>query len=59
MNVINEIIKESAIGQTSVIYRRFILLLFATIVSALLAMLFLLLLHGSNTTIRFGYLYAI
>lgn len=59
MDVINEIIRDSAIGDASRLYKSLVLLIFATIVFILAAMLVLLLVNGSQTNINFGYLYAI
>lgn len=59
MELINEIIRDSAIGDASRLYKSLVLLLFATIVFILMAMLVLLLVNGSQTTISFGYLYTI
>lgn len=59
MEVINKIISDSAIGRTSILYKSLVLLLFSTIVSALVAMFILLLINGTQSPIRFGYLYAI
>lgn len=59
MDVINKIIRDSAIGNTSTLYKSLVILLFATIVAALLVMLVLLFLNGTHTSISFGYLYTI
>ncbi|MGB5434808.1 MAG: hypothetical protein WBM98_02875 [Maribacter sp.] len=55
MDVINEIIQNSAAGQLSKGYKSLVLLLFSTIVSILLTMLVILLVYGPYMTIRFGY----
>ncbi|WP_281543248.1 hypothetical protein [Maribacter aestuarii] len=55
MDVINEIIQNSAIGPLSKFYKSMVLLLFSTIVTMLSAMLVILLTHGSHMTIHFGY----
>ncbi|MFS4455441.1 hypothetical protein [Maribacter sp. 2304DJ31-5] len=55
MDVLNEIIQNSAIGPFSKVYKSIVLLLFSAIVSILLAMLVVLLKHGPNMTIQFGY----
>ncbi len=55
MDVIHEIIQNSAIGASSKMYKSMVLLLFATIVSTLFTMLILLLHFGIHTNIRFGY----
>ena len=55
MDVIKEIIKNSAIGPLSKGYRSFVLLLFSTIVSVLFTMLIVLLKYGPYMTIQFGY----
>ncbi len=55
MDVINEIIQNSAIGTISKMYKSMVLLLFATIVSMLFTMFILLLYVGTHTNIQFGY----
>ncbi|MBT8315034.1 MAG: hypothetical protein KJP26_11295 [Maribacter sp.] len=55
MDVINEIIQNSAIGPLSRTYKSFVLLLFSTIVSLLFVMLIVLLTYGPYMTIQFGY----
>gem|GEM_PF-1133469 len=57
MDIIKEIIQLSAIGALSKWHKAFILLLFSTIVVALVTMLTILLVNGSSTAINFGYLY--
>lgn len=59
MDVFNKIIRDSAIGNTSTLYKSLVILLFATIVAALLVMLVLLFLNATHTSISFGYLYTI
>ncbi|MEK6153794.1 hypothetical protein WIW50_11065 [Flavobacteriaceae bacterium 3-367] len=54
MDVINEIIRQSAIGPLSKGYKSIVLLLFSSIVTTLMIMLVVLLLNGPNT-IQFGY----
>jgi len=55
MDVINEIIQNSAIGPLSRTYKNLVLLLFSTIVSILFTMLVVLLTYGPQLTIQFGY----
>lgn len=55
MDVINEIIQNSAIGPFSKLYKSMVLLLFSSIVTMLGAMLVVLLTYGSHMTIQFGY----
>lgn len=55
MDVINEIIQNSAIGTLSKVYKSMILLLFSTIVTMLGIMMVVLLKYGSHMTIQFGY----
>ena len=55
MDVINEIIQNSAIGQMSKWYKSLVLLLFSSIVSTLFIMLVLLIKYGPYLTIKFGY----
>jgi len=55
MDVINEIIQNSAIGPLSKGYKSFVLLLFSTIVSVLFTMLVVLLKYGPYMSIKFGY----
>ncbi|MEO0528523.1 MAG: hypothetical protein AAFZ89_14925 [Bacteroidota bacterium] len=55
MDVINEIIQQSAIGPLSKWYKSLVLLLFSTIVTVLMAMLVILLKYGSQMSIQFGY----
>lgn len=55
MDVINEIIKKSAIGPLSNWFKSLVLLLFSSIVVTLLGMLVLLLIHGPQLHISFGY----
>ncbi len=55
MDVVKEIIENSAIGPLSNGFKGIVLLLFLTIVCALLIMLALLILHGSTLTFHYGY----
>lgn len=55
MDVIKEIIQNSAIGPLSKLYKSMVLLLFSTIVTMLGAMLIVLLKYGPQMTIHFGY----
>jgi hypothetical protein len=55
MDVIKEIIENSALGPLSVGYKRLVLSLFISIVCTLLFMLVLLLLNGSNASFNYGY----
>jgi len=55
MDVINEIIQNSAIGPLSNVYKSLVLLLFSTIVSVLFTMLVVLLKYGPYMTIQYGY----
>ncbi len=55
MDVINEIIQNSALGLLSKWYKSIVLLLFSAIVSVLLTMLIILVVNGPDMIIRFGY----
>ncbi|MDE3740441.1 hypothetical protein [Maribacter polysaccharolyticus] len=55
MDVINEIIQNSAAGQLSKVYKNLVLLLFSTIVSVLLVMLVMLFTYSPYMRIQFGY----
>ena len=55
MDVVKEIIQNSAIGPLSYGYKSAILILFGLIVSILLIMLALLLSQGTNLTFHYGY----
>ncbi|MEM9001312.1 MAG: hypothetical protein AAGB24_13690 [Bacteroidota bacterium] len=55
MDVIKEIIQESAIGPTSNWCKGLVLSLFSAIAATLLVMLVVLLLYGPYTNIQFGY----
>lgn len=55
MDVVKEIIENSAIGPLSSGYKGIVLLLFLAIVCTLLIMLTLLILHGSTLTFHYGY----
>ncbi|WP_411030787.1 hypothetical protein [Spongiimicrobium sp. 3-5] len=55
MDVINEIIRQSAIGPLSKWYKSLVLLLFSSIVTTLMTMLILLIKNGSHMSIQFGY----
>ncbi|MGB5820569.1 MAG: hypothetical protein WBG90_13885 [Saonia sp.] len=55
MDVINEIISQSAIGSLSKWYKSLVLLLFSSIVTVLMTMLVILLKYGSQMSIQFGY----
>lgn len=55
MDVVNEIIQNSAIGPFSKGFKGLILSLFASIVGTLLTMLVFLLWYGPNMNIQFGY----
>ena len=55
MDVINEIIQNSALGTLSRTYKSLVLLLFSTIVSVLFTMLIVLLKYGPYMTIQYGY----
>jgi len=55
MDVINEIIQNSAIGPLSKSYKSFVLLLFSSIVSVLITMFIVLLINGPYMSIQFGY----
>ncbi len=55
MDVINEIIQNSAIGPLSKWYKSLVLLLFSSIVTTLFVMMVLLLKYGPYINIQFGY----
>ncbi|NJB69857.1 hypothetical protein GGR42_000319 [Saonia flava] len=55
MDVLNEIIQNSAIGSLSKVYKSIVLLLFSTIVAVLMIMLVYVILNGSQLTFNFGY----
>ncbi len=55
MDVINEIIRKSALSLMSKGYKSLVLLLFSAIVSILLTMLMILIIKGPDTIIQFGY----
>jgi len=55
MDVLNEILKNSALSLLSTVYKNLILLLFSAIVVTLLATLVILLRYGSQMTLQFGY----
>ncbi|MEX0316004.1 MULTISPECIES: hypothetical protein [Flagellimonas] len=55
MDVVKEIIRNSAIGPFSKRFQGMVLSLFASIVCTLFIMLVLLLRYGSETNIQFGY----
>jgi hypothetical protein len=55
MDVIHEIIRQSAIGPLSNWFKSLILLLFSAIVVTLLSMLVILLISGSQLHITYGY----
>ncbi|SNY99897.1 hypothetical protein SAMN06265377_1711 [Flagellimonas pacifica] len=55
MDVVKEIIKNSAIGPLSRGYKGLVLSLFTSIVGILMTMLIILLKHGTNMNIQFGY----
>ncbi|MEX0312591.1 MAG: hypothetical protein AB3N18_00315 [Allomuricauda sp.] len=55
MDVVKEIIQNSAIGPLSNGYKGLVLSLFASIVGTLLTMLIVLILKGPEMNIQFGY----
>ena len=55
MDVINEIIRQSAIGPLSRWYKSLVLSLFSSIVLTCLTMLVLLLTYGVERSLNFGY----
>ena len=55
MDVLNEIIQNSAIGNLSKGYKAMVLLLFSTIVTLLMMMLVFLIFNGSQMTFDYGY----
>jgi preprotein translocase subunit SecG len=55
MNIIKEIIGNSAIGNSSNILKTIVLSLFTTIFFTLCIMLSILIRYGSSTSIQFGY----
>jgi len=57
MLIINEIIRQSAIGSLSRWYKSVVLLVFSTIVVALFTMLVILLANSSQLTTNYSYLF--
>ncbi len=57
MHIINEIIRQSAIGTLSKWYQSAILLVFSSIVTILFTMLVVLLANASQLTTNFSYLF--
>ncbi len=55
MDVLNQILQESAIGSFSRIAKSLIVSLFITIVMSLLAMLIALIINGNQLQFSFGY----
>lgn len=55
MDVINEIIQNSAIGPLSKWYKSLVLLVFSSIVTTLFVMMVILLRYGPYMNIQFGY----
>lgn len=55
MDIVKEIIQNSAIGPLASSYKGIVLVLFLTIVCTLFFMLILLILHGSTLTFHYGY----
>lgn len=55
MDVINQIIQDSALGPTQNWLKSLVLAVFASIVVTLFIMLFVLLLNGPHMNISFGY----
>lgn len=55
MDVINEIIRQSAVGPLSKWYRRLVITIFSSIVFVLLTMFVALIKNASQLTISFGY----
>ncbi|MBC2840569.1 hypothetical protein [Robiginitalea sp. SC105] len=55
MDVLTQIVKESAIGPLTAWFKSLVISLFIAIVVTLASMLVLLLMHGSQTVITFGY----
>lgn len=55
MDVLNEIIQNSAIGDLSKGYRGIVLFLFSSIVAILFIMLIYLMVNGSQMNFDFGY----
>ncbi len=55
MDVLNEVIRQSAIGKVPIAFKNLVLMIFSTIVMTLLTMLMVLLIHGPEMTITFGY----
>ena len=55
MDVINNIIQESPIGQWTLGYKSAVLILFSSIVITLFCMLIILLIYGPYMTIQYGY----
>ncbi|MFC2147852.1 hypothetical protein [Eudoraea sp.] len=57
MDVVNEIISQSAIGPLSRWYKSVVLLVFSSIVVALFTMLVILLSNASHLTTNYSYLF--
>lgn len=55
MDVLNQIVKESAIGPFTAWFKSLVISLFVAIVITLVSMLVILLMHGSTTVITYGY----
>ncbi len=55
MDVLNEIIRHSAIGKVPNAFKNLVLMVFSTIVMTLFTMLMVLLIHGPDLTITYGY----
>lgn len=55
MDVLYQIVKESAIGPVTAWLKSLVISLFIAIVVTLVSMLVILLMHGSTTAITYGY----
>ncbi|MFD0797645.1 hypothetical protein ACFQZJ_09245 [Maribacter chungangensis] len=55
MDVLNDIVRNSALSLLSNLYRNLVLLLFSSIVVGLFAMLVTLLHYGSQMSVQYGY----
>jgi len=55
MDVINEIAKQSALAELSILFKGIVLFIFTSIVSILMVMLVNLLIYGPYMNIQYGY----
>ncbi|HMB65162.1 MAG TPA: hypothetical protein VKN36_18930 [Eudoraea sp.] len=55
MDVINEIIRQSAIGSMSKLYKNLVLIVFSSIVFILLSMIIFMIKNAATLTFSYGY----